>query len=259
MLPEFWQARCHDHCPGVTNLLIVNLIIPRLSFMPFNWVLSLVSREQSSALPLCSMWGATAAMRPPFNSSALGWVNQVTSAALHVFSPLEEITIAAGTGFPHLLSSAPCTRAAVPLPSSSTLRWDWYSRRLPGWIFLLAQLFLVPRGKYSSKDKSILWSMCWAMVNDANMLMPEILTIYHYTERLPPWQNLFTAFRAFPTRQYFQFTAIWHPPWWDQVAAAGLHHSAILQREGSDEMTTRCPCQTEAWPTMTPLACTESQ
>jgi len=37
-------------------------------------------REQSSALPLCSLWGAAAAMRAPLSCSALGWVHPGTSA-----------------------------------------------------------------------------------------------------------------------------------------------------------------------------------
>jgi len=43
--------------------------------------------EQSSALPLRSLWGAAAAMRPPLSSSALGWANPGTSAAPHTSCP----------------------------------------------------------------------------------------------------------------------------------------------------------------------------
>ena len=47
-----------------------------------------VRREQSSALPPLSLWGAAASMRLPFISSALGWTNQGTSAASHMdYSP----------------------------------------------------------------------------------------------------------------------------------------------------------------------------
>jgi len=41
-------------------------------------------REQSSALPFRSLCGPAATMRPPLSSSALGWTNQETSAALHM-------------------------------------------------------------------------------------------------------------------------------------------------------------------------------
>jgi len=43
---------------------------------------SLCHREQSSALPLCSLWRAAAAMRPPLSSSALRWTSQGTSHIL---------------------------------------------------------------------------------------------------------------------------------------------------------------------------------
>ena len=43
-----------------------------------------VVTEQSSALSLCSLWGAAAATRPPLSSSALGWANPGTTARDHV-------------------------------------------------------------------------------------------------------------------------------------------------------------------------------
>ena len=47
-----------------------------------------VTRKQSSALPLpCPSEELAVAMRPPFNSSALGWTNQEISALPHTSCP----------------------------------------------------------------------------------------------------------------------------------------------------------------------------
>jgi len=72
--------------------------------------------EQSSALPLRSLWGAAAAMRPPLSSSALGWANPGTSAAPHVF-PSIPFTISAA--LLQTLSNSPFS-AVVPQTAHST-------------------------------------------------------------------------------------------------------------------------------------------
>ena len=46
-------------------------------------------REQSSALPLHSLWGAAAAMRPSLSSPALGWTNPGSPACPHTPCPSE--------------------------------------------------------------------------------------------------------------------------------------------------------------------------
>ena len=64
------------HCPGqpvpVSNhspvknvFLTLHLYPPQTQFHAVPSGLVAVTREQSSALPLCSLWGAAAAMRPP--------------------------------------------------------------------------------------------------------------------------------------------------------------------------------------------------
>lgn len=101
----------------------------------------------------------------------------------------------------------------------------------------LAQLCPVPRTKHNSKARSILWAMCWAMVSDANMLMPEILTIYHYTEILPPWQNLFRAFGAFTTRWYLQITS----------QPFSTHHGEIKLRQQVCTAQPSCHAEGRLW------------
>lgn len=71
MLLERWQAQCRDHCPGVKNLLIINLIIPsQLRAILLGSIIGHQTAQLSAALRfLC---GAAAAMKPHLSSSALG-------------------------------------------------------------------------------------------------------------------------------------------------------------------------------------------
>ena len=80
-------------------------------------------REQSSVLPLRSLWGAAASMRPPLSSSALGWVNPetlvlLTHLALQTLHCLCSSSLDALNSFMSFLNSG-------AQPAAQCWRWGW--------------------------------------------------------------------------------------------------------------------------------------